>query len=110
MSIVDVNGGDESPTRSHVMGMSISKGATARSSRRSQSNAAQALHASEVFEAQGSVYHWYEGNAELPERAALSEPSRREALPALFTQKVIPQMERRGARGLVFRAATAPGL
>lgn len=60
----------------------------------------------ERFVAKGAVYRWEERSARAS--AEGTSPSR-EALGQMFTRTLVPQAERRGARGLVFEAAARPG-
>lgn len=61
----------------------------------------------ERFVVDGRVYRWEEG-AKLPASERAIAP--RETLAALFARTVVPQIERRGARGLVFEAAAPAGV
>lgn len=56
------------------------------------------------------VYRWYEGDGVVTDPGALRDAARRDGLGALFTRRVVPQVERRGARGLVYPAAVPKGM
>src|SRR5689334_4391627 len=61
----------------------------------------------EHFNAKGRVYRWEEGGrTRRTEVTAAPRPQ----LAALFTGNLVSQAERRGARGMVFEAATAAGV
>jgi hypothetical protein len=61
----------------------------------------------EHFRANGNVYRWEEGGRPRRSETAIAP---REQLASLFTRSLVPQAERRGARGLVFEAATPAGI
>src|SRR4051794_1018441 len=90
--------------------MSSSKAATTRRTHTRSRRGPAAEPVREDFVANGSRYRWSEGTSVVPSRAALADPARRAALPGTFTRTIVPQLERRGARGLVFPAAAAAGL
>lgn len=61
----------------------------------------------EHFTAKGRVYRWEEGGRTRRSDVTIAP---REQLGALFTRSLVPQAERRGARGMVFEATTPTGV
>jgi hypothetical protein len=72
-----------------------------------ESRPARGEKRTEHFAAKGRVYRWEEGGRT---RRADVSVAPREQLGPLFTRTLVPQAERRGARGLVFEAATPTGV
>jgi hypothetical protein len=64
----------------------------------------------EEFSVKRQRYRWSEGEGIVTDAAALRDAARRSELPGLFTRAVVPQLERRGARGLVYPAAAPEGM
>src|SRR4051794_12314645 len=95
----------------HVRSMASSKTANAQpaATRARRAPASPAHKLVEEFAVEGRRYRWREGEG-ITAPAALRKPGRRASLPGLFTRTVVPQLERRGARGLIFAAAPAPGI
>jgi hypothetical protein len=63
----------------------------------------------EQFAAHGRAYQWHEGAGLIVADDTASKPSRRNSLAAFFSHKLVAQLERRGARGLIFAAAASDG-
>lgn len=88
--------------------MPTTKAAVARRNPPRAASAARVL--TEEFVIQGRRYRWREGEGVVTDPGARRDAARRGEMAGLFTRAVVPQLERRGARGLVYAAAAPEGV